>query len=133
MAHFAELDEKNVVLRVIVVNNSETLDIGGSEDELTGIQFCQSLFGGRWVQTSYNGTIRKRFAAAGMIYDEQRNAFIHAQPFQSWVFNEQSLTWEPPTQCPQDGKNYEWDEGSVSWILVPTKPQIVTSDETTKS
>jgi len=75
MAHFAELDENNVVKQVIVVHNNELLD-NNVESETKGIQFCQSLFGGTWVQTSYNGTIRKNFASIGYLYDAKRDAFI---------------------------------------------------------
>lgn len=76
MAHFAELDENNVVKQVIVVHNNELLDENNNESEAKGIAFCQSLFGGNWVQTSYNGSIRKNFAGIGMHYDAMRDAFI---------------------------------------------------------
>lgn len=75
MAHFAELDENSIVKRVIVVHDSELLD-NGVESEAKGIQFCQSLFGGNWVQTSYNGKIRKNYAGIGDTYDSNRDAFI---------------------------------------------------------
>jgi hypothetical protein len=75
MAHFAELDESNTVKQVIVVHNNEILD-NGVESEAKGIQFCQSLFGGNWIQTSYNGNIRKNYAGIGFIYDPIRDAFI---------------------------------------------------------
>lgn len=79
MAHFAELDENNVVKQVIVVHNNELLD-NGVESEAKGIQFCQSLFGGNWIQTSYNGNIRKNYAGIGYTYDSVRNAFIPPKP-----------------------------------------------------
>jgi len=75
MAHFAQLDETNIVTQVIVVNNNELLD-NGVESEAKGIAFCQSLLGGNWVQTSYNETIRKNYAGIGYIYDPVRDAFI---------------------------------------------------------
>jgi len=75
MAHFAQLDETNIVTQVIVVNNNELLD-NDVESEAKGISFCQSLLGGTWVQTSYNGTIRKNYAGIGYIYDLVRDAFI---------------------------------------------------------
>ena len=79
MAHFAELDDNNKVLRVIVIADSNTADANGKEKEETGIAFCQSLFGEntKWVQTSYNGKIRKVFAGSGMFYDETNDEFIH--------------------------------------------------------
>jgi len=77
MAHFAELDENNVVVQVIVVNNNELL-LDGIESEIRGILFCKSLFGEqtRWVQTSYNGTIRKNYAGIDFTYDTTLDAFI---------------------------------------------------------
>ena len=75
MAHFAELDSNNKVIRVIVVHNNELLDENGVEVEQNGINFCQRLLGGRWVQTSYNGNFRDCFAGAGMIYDADQDIF----------------------------------------------------------
>ncbi|CAB4149171.1 hypothetical protein UFOVP534_50, partial [uncultured Caudovirales phage] len=67
MAHFAELNENNKVTQVIVVHNNELLDENGNELEQKGIDFCVNLFGGIWVQTSYNATIRKNYAGIGYI------------------------------------------------------------------
>jgi hypothetical protein len=74
MAHFAQLDESNIVTQVIVVHNNELLS-NGVESEARGVDFCQTLLGGRWIQTSYNGTIRGKFAAIGDTYDETNNVF----------------------------------------------------------
>ena len=74
MAHFAQLDETNKVLQVIVVNNNELIN-NEVESEAKGIEFCQSLFGGEWKQTSYNGTIRGKFAAIDDIYDPIEDVF----------------------------------------------------------
>lgn len=76
MAHFAEIDENNKVLRVIVVNNSDILDEEGSESELKGIEFCKNIFGGEWRQTSYSSSFRGHFAAAGFTYDPIADIFI---------------------------------------------------------
>jgi hypothetical protein len=114
MAHFAELDANNVVLRVIVVNNDELMD-NGDESELKGIAFCQSLFGGNWMQTSYNATFRKNYAGEGFTYDAQRDAFIPPKPFDSWVLNEVKCRWSPPVARPTDGKEYVWNEATISW------------------
>jgi len=101
MAHFAQLDETNIVTQVIVVNNNELLD-NGIESEDKGVAFCQSLLGGTWVQTSYNGNIRKNFAGIGYIYDPVRDAFIAPKPEQGeWVLNEDTCQWEAVT----DGNN----------------------------
>jgi hypothetical protein len=76
MAHFAELDDNNIVTRVIVVHNNELLDDNGIESEQKGIDFCVGLFGGRWVQTSYNANFRGIYAGIGNIYDETLDEFI---------------------------------------------------------
>lgn len=93
MAHFAQLDENNVVTQVIVVHNTELLH-EGVEQEAKGIAFCEGLLGGRWVQTSYNGTTRKNFAAIGYTYDAGRDAFITPQPEgEGWVLDEATCVW----------------------------------------
>lgn len=74
MAHFAQLNENNIVTQVIVVNNDELLE-NGIESEAKGIAFCQSLFGGNWIQTSYNSNIRGKYAGIGMIYDPVEDVF----------------------------------------------------------
>jgi hypothetical protein len=116
MAHFARLED-NTVTQVIVVHNNEIL-VDGTESEAKGIEFCQSLFGGEWKQTSYNGTIRKNFAGVGSTYDGVRDAFIAPKPFESWVLNEETCKWEPPITKPTDNKIYRWDEETVSWIVL---------------
>lgn len=118
MAHFAEIGLNNAVLRVVVVHNNELLDESNTEQESLGIDFCRNLFGGTWIQTSYNGTIRKNFAGAGFTYDSTRDAFIPPQPYSSWVLNETTCQWEAPTPYPTDGQEYTWDESSTSWVLV---------------
>ena len=120
MAHFAELDETNTVKKVIVVHNNELL-VDGIESETKGIEFCQSLFGGNWIQTSYNATIRKNYAGTGCIYDPVRDAFIPPKPFESWILNEDTCQWEVPLPYPTDGKEYIWDEPTINWIEVPTE------------
>jgi hypothetical protein len=95
MAHFAELDENNIVKQVIVVNNNELLDESGNESEQKGIDFCVNLFGGKWIQTSYNEKIRKNFAILGANYDPIRDAFIYPQPDGlGWFLNEETCKWE---------------------------------------
>lgn len=94
MAHFAELDANGIVTQVIVVNNSELLD-NGVESESKGIAFCQSLFGGTWVQTSYNANIRKNYAGIGYTYDEARDAFIPPKPEgDNWILDEETCNWK---------------------------------------
>lgn len=119
MAHFAQLDDNNIVTQVIVVNNNELLDENGQESEAKGIAFCQSLFGGNWKQTSYNANFRKNYAGIGSTYDSARDAFIAPKPFPSWVLDEETCEWQPPVARPTDGKVYIWHEDSQQWIEVP--------------
>lgn len=124
MAHFAELDENNIVVRVLVVPD---------EHEHRGQEFMADDLGlgGTWMQTSYNtragshelgGTaFRGNYAGSGMLYDESLGAFIHGQPFPSWVVNTTTYSWEAPTPYPGDPHEapfYEWDEDTTSWVEV---------------
>jgi hypothetical protein len=116
MAHFAELDENNIVIRVIVINNEELI-INGEESEEKGSDFCHKLLGGTWKQTSYNGNFRKNYAAVGYTYDVVRDAFIPPKPFDSWDLNEDTCIWEAPIPYPDDGNMYRWSEETGSWII----------------
>jgi hypothetical protein len=118
VAHFAQLDEKNIVVQVIVA---------GDEFEESGETLFAELHGGVWKRTSYNtfgnthrtGGIpyRKNFAGIGMIYDEEKDAFYEPESFfPSWVFDEESCTWNAPIPGPDDSKPYYWDEESRSWL-----------------
>ena len=123
MAHFAEIDSNNKVVRVLVI---------GNDQEHRGQDFLTNDLGlgGTWIQTSYNtrggvhtlgGTpLRKNYAGIGFSYDQQRDAFIPPKPTQypSWILNENSCLWEPPIPYPTDGKRYKWDEPSVSWVEI---------------
>lgn len=116
MAHFAEIDQNGIVLRVVVVSNQDTSDASGVEKEYIGAAFCERLLGGTWKQTSYNGNMRKNYAGIGYTYDAQRDAFIPPKPYPSWILNEQTCLWEPPVAMPDDGKLYQWDEATTSWV-----------------
>jgi hypothetical protein len=118
MAHFAQLNEDNLVTQVIVVANQDTADQDGVENEAIGIAFCNNLLGGRWVQTSYNANIRKNYAGIGYKYDATLDAFIPPQPFASWTLNEETAQWEAPTSYPDDEKRYTWDEETTSWVEI---------------
>lgn len=96
MAHFAELDENNVVLRVIVVSNKDTSDAFGVEKEHIGAAFCERLLGGRWVQTSYNGNFRKRFAGKGMVYLPEYDHFASPSPGPEYGYNPEMGDWVIP-------------------------------------
>lgn len=118
MAHFAELDENNVVTRVIVVANKDTSDAHGVEKESIGVAFCERLFGGKWVQTSYNGNIRKNYAGKGFSYNPDIDAFVPPKPYESWVLNNDTAQWEAPSPAPTDGQEYVWDEETTSWVVI---------------
>lgn len=115
MAHFAELDENNVVLRVLVVSDEDCKDANGEEKESIGIAHLEKLLGGKWIQTSYTGRIRRNYAGVGMHYDSTADVFYHPQTFPSWTLNKTTWNWDAPTPYPTDGKDYSWNEESISW------------------
>jgi hypothetical protein len=114
MAHFAELNENNVVTQVIVVHNNELIDENGNESEQKGIDFCVNLFGGTWIQTSYNNNIRSKYAGVGDTYDPINDWFFAPQPYPSWTLNADAQ-WQAPTPYPADEKLYSWNEETLSW------------------
>ena len=120
MAHFAELDQDNIVTRVIVVSNADMIDTNGDEQESLGIAVCQQVCGAdtRWVQTSYNNNFRKKYAGIGDKFDALADVFYRpVAPFPSWTLDEQ-FDWQPPTAMPSDGKFYNWDEATLSWVEI---------------
>lgn len=117
MAHFAQLDDNNKVIQVIVVDNQDTLNEAGEEAEAVGISFCQNLLGGEnWKQTSYNSTFRKNYAGIGYVYDAVRDAFIPPQPYPSWDLDEETCQWTSPIPYPSDGVPHNWNEATREWI-----------------
>lgn len=117
MAHFAELDADNLVVRVVSVANCECEDSAGQECEHLGVSFCERHFGGRWVQTSYNGNIRRRYAGVGFAYDAGRDAFIPPRPYTSWALDEASCSWVAPVPRPATGL-HAWSEDQLAWVPV---------------
>jgi hypothetical protein len=122
MAHFAQLDEHNIVIQVLVVSNTDITNEQGNEDEQLGITFLQNLLGAdtRWVQTSYNHRFRARYAGVGHTYDAERDVFLLPQPYPSWTLDETTYEWVPPVPYPADGNSYVWDESIGAWVLVFT-------------
>ena len=124
MAHFAQLDDNNIVTQVIVVANTDTADATGVEKESIGIAFCERLIGGNWKQTSYNGNLRKNYAGIGYSFDAVRDAFIPPKPFNSWVLDEETCLWNAPVAMPEDAGTgdppirYTWNEETTSWLRV---------------
>lgn len=121
MAHFAKLDENNVVLEVDVVDNSDIQNLPFPESESAGIAFLTQWSGGytNWKQTSYNRNFRKNYAGIGFTYDAILDAFIPPKPFPSWLLNTTLCVWEAPVSYPTDGKMYHWDEETKIWVLNP--------------
>lgn len=118
MAHFAQINEDNLVTQVIVVSNQDTSDKNGVENEAIGAAFCNSLLGGNWKQTSYNAKIRKNYAGIGYKYDANLDAFIPPQPFNSWLLDEETCQWKAPVDYPTDGGRYTWNEETLTWDAI---------------
>ena len=124
MAHFAKINENNIVTQVVVVNDSD------GNNDTDGQNFLNNLFKTThtWKKTSYNtygnthrlgGTpYRKNFASVGFTYDSSRDAFIEPKPYNSWTLDETTCLWESPVAYPSDGKSYEWDEDNRQWVEV---------------
>lgn len=118
MAHFAKLDENNIVLEVIVINN---LELDTENEEASGLVWLENWSGGytNWKQTSYNGSIRKNYAGIGFEYRSDLDAFIPPKPFESWILDEETCNWNPPVQRPEfDLENpvyYVWNEEILNW------------------
>ena len=117
MAHFAKL-ENNIVTQVIVVSNNDIIDENGNESEQKGIDFCSNLLDGTWIQTSYNGKIRKNYAGIGYKYDADLDAFIPPQPYASWLLDETTCQWKAPVNYPTDGNFYVWNESTLTWDAI---------------
>lgn len=121
MAHYAQIDENNIVTQVIVIDNKDTADANGVEKEYIGAAFCERLFGGTWKQTSYNGNIRKNYAGIGYAYRADIDAFVAPQPYPSWTLDA-NAQWQAPVPMPTDGKMYSWDEAAQAWTEVEGAP-----------
>ena len=113
MSHFAEIDNNNIVQRVIVAEQ-DFINSGAVGDSF------------RWVQTSYNNNFRKNYAGKGYTYDKTRDAFISPQPYPSWLLDEDTCLWNPPIPMPDDDKLYEWVETApMGWKLHTTTDPTV--------
>jgi hypothetical protein len=115
MAHFARLDENDIVTAVIVVND-EWLDDNGTESEAKGIAALQAWSGHpHWAQTSYNNNIRTRYAGVGYTFNRILDAFITPKPYPSWVLDEATTDWTAPVPMPTEGL-WVWDEETLTWV-----------------
>ena len=140
MAHFAKIDENNIVTQVIVVANEDTTDTNGVEVEEIGVAFCKKLLGAEtnWKQTSYNNNFRVRYAGIGYSFSEELNAFIPPSPFPSWILVEETADWVSPlgaaptlTEEQITSRSfYRWNEeayqadNTTGWVLeTPPAPE----------
>ena len=128
MAHYAFLDENNVVTEVIagvdeniIQTDIDGTQVGGSSEAWE--TFYGNLKNQVCKRTSYNNNYRKNYASIGYRFDETRDAFIAPQPFNSWELNEQTCRWESPVACPADNKFYVWGEEDLAWqeVILPVE------------
>jgi len=116
MAHFAELDENNKVLRVVVVDNKDTANAEGVEVEAVGVAHLQSFLSGNWKQCSYNSNFRGNYCGKGDTYFVDQDLFMSPKPYNSWSMSTADATWQAPSAMPTDGGMYNWDEDNQTWI-----------------
>ena len=123
-AGFAELNENNMVTKVICVFIDDILNENGQENDEIGQEFCRKVTGtiSRWIRTYRDGSIRRVQACEGCRYDEVNDMFIQPQPYPSWIFNKNTLEWDPPVSYPDDYHlhcpgAYIWDENNEIWIF----------------
>jgi hypothetical protein len=134
MAYFAEIDESNLVIRVLALNNNNVLDSAGNEVESVGAKYLSDGFGGTWKQTSYNTrsgvhhdgdgkpddgiALRANYCGKGWVYNEEHDIFHPQQPFPSWTLDTIKGQWNPPVPMPDDAgpeKRYTWNEDDQQW------------------
>lgn len=126
MAHYALINSENIVVNVItgvdeniIQTDLDGTQVGGSSEAWEDFYGSRFWFEGLYCKrTSYNGNIRKNYAATGYTYDAGRDAFIAPKPFDSWVLNEDTCRWQAPVAYPTDGKLYLWNEETTQWIEV---------------
>lgn len=124
MAHYAFLDENNIVTEVIVGIDENDLPHGITSWEyhygqVRGQKCLRTSYNTRGGVHIYDGTpFRKNYAGIGYTYDEVRDAFIPPNPFDSWLLNEDTCLWDPPVPYPEDGETYKWDEETTNWVLI---------------
>ena len=130
MAHFAKINEENIVQQVIVVNNSDCGGLEFPESESIGQSFINSIgLTGTWKQTSYNSNFRKNYAGIGYSFDESRDAFMAPQPYNSWTLNVETCEWEAPVPKPDveitpTGPFFEWNEELGDWEDITLRTDI---------
>ena len=114
MAHFAKINNSNIVEQVIVVSN----DVATTEQ--AGVDFINNLYKTNdvWKQTYVDKSLRKNFASINYIYNQTLDAFIPPRPFESWLLNEETCQWEAPIAYPNNGQDYDWNDQTQQWDLI---------------
>lgn len=122
MSHYARINQNNIVTYVTPIPNEMITDENGVEHEEKALEHLYSTIpdsvNDRWIQTSYNNNFRNKFAGIGDIWMEDLDIFISPKPYESWIFNQETLTWESPIPMPkivENGPDYVWDEDIVNW------------------
>lgn len=130
MAHFAQLDDSNTVLQVLVVNNSDIDNLPFPESEPVGIAFLDNIFpGSKWAQTSYNGSFRVRYAAEQYVFvpntsASQYGGFAPPKGADYFIWDDPNCQWIPPVPYPSDGKVYYWNFATRQWELMNPQPPV---------
>mgnify|MGYP006293772649 CR=1 FL=1 len=126
MAHFAEINEINIVTQVIVINNSDVDNLPFPDSESVGIAYINTFLPGLfWKQTSYNNNFRKRYAGIGYTYSEEYDAFIPPKPYDDWVFSVTDLEYVPPIPYPNDGGRYIWVQETHQWVPIVVPVTVI--------
>jgi hypothetical protein len=122
MAHFANIGDDNIVVRVIVIDNENAEDPAPENSEKQGQDFIKNVLNlsGNWKQCSYNSKFRKQYPGVGFSYDSENDVFISPQPHPSWSLDS-NYDWQPPSPKPEEEGQWEWDEDSLSWTDVSEK------------
>tara|TARA_Y100000389_G_C17312708_1_gene438836 strand:- start:452 stop:811 length:360 start_codon:yes stop_codon:yes gene_type:complete len=116
MAHFAKINDNNIVESILVISNENLGDSDFPESEPLGQAFLEEIGNsGHWLQTSYNNNFRQRYAGIGYTYNTEMDAFITPKPYPSWTLDTDG-NWQPPYEMPTDSLFYEWDEDSQQWV-----------------
>lgn len=131
MAHFAKLDSNQKVVEIIVIDNEMLRGLQFPHSEPAGQKYIFELgLSGNWLQTSYNGNFRNKYAGIGYSYNRKLDAFVPPAPYASWIFNVALMQWQAPTPCPTDDALYMWNEDLQTWTAAPTVHREVAIQET---
>lgn len=124
MAHFAQVDENNIVVNVIVVPDSNAPDPPSDTSQALGREFIANTLRlpGTWIQCSWGSKYRGTYPSPGFIYHPENDIFSGPKPFASWTWDSAEATWVPPIPYPEDDNEYYWNEEDQQWIQKPTPP-----------